>query len=352
MTRAYAPSIDDMTNRHRLIVIVIVLAALHGAIVFAGFLAPYDAASQNRSLPFVPPTRVHFFDSTGHFSPRPFVYGWIAREDVFGQYTEDRSESYPVHFLLPGDCYRLAGVMPSKMHLFGVNTPQHVFLFGTDGFGRDVFSRALYGGQISLLAGLLATAITLGVGSLMGALAGFYGGWLDDLLMRLADLFLALPWLYLLFAVRAFLPLRMEPSQAFFALVCVIGVVGWAKPARLVRGIFLSAKERNYVHAARGFGAGDAYIIRRHILPQASGVIFTQAVLLIPQYIMAEISLSFLGLGVGEPVPTWGNMMNALMQINALQSYWWMIAPGLIAMPFFLGYQILGRALDTSIIEA
>ena len=170
--------------------------------------------------------------------------------------------------------------------------------------------------------------------------------------MRAADLFLALPWLYLLFAVRAFLPLQIEPIQAFTVLVCVIGLVGWAKPARLVRGIFLSVRERNFVHAARGFGARDFYIIRRHLLPEASGVILTQMALLVPQYVMAEITLSFLGLGIGEPVPTWGNMLNALMQIHVLQTYWWMIAPGLITIPFFLGYHLLGTALDEHVAKA
>ena len=338
--------------RHKFIALVVLLAALHAAVIFAGFLAPYDAASQNRELPFVPPTRLHFFDSAGHFTMRPFVHLWKARGDVFGEYEEDSSQAYPLRFFVSGDRYRLAGLVLSETHLFGVSAPAQIFLVGTDGFGRDVFSRTLYGGQISLSAGLLATAITLAVGSFIGGLAGFYGGWLDDLLMRVADLFLALPWLYLLFAVRAFLPLQMEPLQAFIVLISVIGFVGWARPARLVRGVFLSARERNFVHAARGFGAGDGYIVRRHIVPQASGVILTQAALLVPQYVMAEITLSFLGLGVGEPVPTWGNMLNALMQINVLQSYWWMIAPGLMTIPFFLGYQVLGTLLDRRVARA
>jgi peptide/nickel transport system permease protein len=340
-----------MTPRQRIILLILPLAVLHAAVFFAGFLAPYDVASQNRELPFAPPSRIHFFNSSGHLS-RPFIYSWKPREGAFAEYDEDRSQSFPVQFLLRGDHYRFAGVIPCERHLFGTSGPSKVFILGTDGFGRDVFSRALYGGQVSLLAGLLATGITIAVGGALGALAGFYGGWLDDMLMRAADLFLALPWLYLLFAVRAFLPLQIEPIQAFTVLVCVIGLVGWAKPARLVRGIFLSVRERNFVYAARGFGARDFYIIRRHVLPEASGVIFTQVALLIPQYVMAEITLSFLGLGIGEPVPTWGNMLNALMQIHVLQTYWWMIAPGLITIPFFLGYHLLGAALDERVAKA
>jgi peptide/nickel transport system permease protein len=228
----------------------------------------------------------------------------------------------------------------------GIDSPGRINLLGTDGFGRDVFSRTLLGGQISLLSGLLATAVTISVGSLIGGLAGFYGGWVDEVLMRGADLFLSLPWLYLLLALRAFLPLQIEPQEAFLLLVVVIGFVGWARPGRLIRGVILSAKERKFVLAARGFGAGDFYILRRHVLPQASGVILTQAVLLVPQYVLAEITLSFLGLGIGEPVPTWGNMLTAVTQVHVLQSYWWMIAPGLAAIPFFLSYLALGNALE------
>src|SRR5882724_2379461 len=154
----------------------------------------------------------------------------------------------------------------------------------------------------------LGAALTLVIGAGIGAAAGYYGGWRADLLMRLAELFLALPWLYLLFAIRAFLPLALNPLQAFFLIVAVIAAVGWARPARLVRGIVLSAKERDFVRAARGFGASDLYLLRRHIFPETSSVLLTQAAILIPQYVLAEMTLSFLGLGVREPVPSWGNL--------------------------------------------
>src|SRR5262249_4274255 len=156
----------------------------------------------------------------------------------------------------------------------------------------------LYGGQVSLFAGLVATALSLGLGLLIGALAGYLGSWLDDAMMRAAEVFMALPWIYLLFAVRAFLPLHVGPRQSFFLVVGVIGLTGGAGPGRLVRGVILSAKERVFVRAARGFGASTAYILRRHLLPETSGVMLTQAVLLIPQCILAEVTLSFFGLGV------------------------------------------------------
>jgi peptide/nickel transport system permease protein len=217
---------------------------------------------------------------------------------------------------------------------------------GSDTYGRDQFSRVLYGGQLSLLAGLLGTSLTLLLGALVGTAAGFYGGWRDDLLMRFAELFMALPWLYLLFALRAFLPLTVEPHEAFLLVIATLGAVGWARPARLVRGVVLSEKERDYVRAARGFGASPGYLLRRHILPATSNVLLTQAAILVPQFVLAEMTLSFLGLGVPEPVPSWGNLLASLQQYSVLISCWWMYLPAVAIVPFFVGYQGLASALQ------
>ena len=323
------------------------LAAIHVAAFFADFLAPYPPTEQNRSMPYAPPTRLRFVDKAGRFHLRPFVY--LAEEEgATGRYREDRNQAFPVRFLVRagGDGGDFQG---GGLHLFGVEEPARLFLLGTDGFGRDQLSRLLHGARISLFAGLLATALSLGAGWLLGTLAGFYGGWIDSLLMRSADLFLALPWLYLLFAVRAVLPLDVSPAQAFLLLVLIIGLVDWARPARLVRGVVSSARERPYVLAARGFGAGDVYLIRRHIAPQTAGLLLTQAALLVPQYILAEVTLSFLGLGVSDPVPSWGNMLTALQRYHVLSSYWWMWLPGLALVPVFLAYFALSEALHARV---
>lgn len=176
--------------------------------------------------------------------------------------------------------------------------------------------------------------------------AGYYGGWRDELLMRIAELFLALPWLYLLFALRAFLPLAVSPFDAFLLVVVVIGFVGWARPARLVRGVVLTVKERDFVRAARGFGASNFYLLRRHIFPETAGVLLTQAAILVPQFVLAEMTLSFLGLGVPEPAASWGNLLASLQQYSVLVSYWWMYLPALVIVPFFLGYLGLASALQ------
>ncbi len=334
-----------MRQRKKLALIISFLAGLHGVVLGAGFFAPYDAAAQNRELPFAPPMRLHFLDERGNFHLRPFVYPGLPRTASYSGYQEDRSRAFPVRFFVTGAPYSVARLFRARLHLFGADPPAKVFLFGTDGFGRDLFSRMLYGGQISLLAGLLAAGLSLALGLVLGAVAGFYGGWADEALMRGAELFLALPWLYLLFAIRAFLPLQIGPAQAFLLLIVVIGLVGWARPARLVRGVVLSARERDYVRAAKGFGATDIYLLRRHVLPQTFGVLLTQAAILVPQYILAEVTLSFLGLGVGEPVPSWGNMLASLQQYYVLASYWWMFLPGFALVPFFLGYSALANAL-------
>jgi peptide/nickel transport system permease protein len=251
-----------------------------------------------------------------------------------------------VQLLVRGAPYTLLGIVRCNLHLFGVSAPARLFLMGTDAYGRDVFSRFLFGGEVTLFAGLLATALTLILGAILGILSGYYGGWVDAVVMRGAELFLALPWLYLLFALRAFLPLSLNAVQAFLLLIAVIGIVGWARPARMIRGVVLSSRERHYLLAARLFGGSDGYLMRRHILPDTYSIVMTQAALLIPQYVLAEVVLSFLGLGVGEPTPSWGNMLSTLQQYSVLASYWWMVIPGLALVPVFLGYIILASDLS------
>lgn len=327
-----------MVAKRKIIAALVLLFALHLAIFLAGFVAPGDPATQSRDFPFTPPTHVHFVDAHGQIHFRPFVYQSVASPDGLYQYQESREREYPVHLFVSGPEYKIAGVLPTRLHLLGVDAPAQVFLAGTDNYGRDQFSRILFGGQMSIAAGLLATGISLFLGLLIGCVSGFYGKWIDESVMRLAELFLVLPWLYLLLAVRAFLPLHIPPAQAFFLLIAVIGTIGWARPARLIRGVVLSAKNRKYVLASRSFGASDFYILRRHVLPHTYGILLTQAALLVPQYIIAEVMLSFFGLGLGEPTPSWGNLLANLQQYNVMVSYWWMFAPALALVLVSLGY--------------
>lgn len=306
------------------------LVILHAAVLLAGFLAPYGYADQHRYFPYAPPSRIHFIDSGGRFHARPFVYGLAP--DGAGGYRDDTARVYPLRFVIHG-------------RLFGVDEPAVIFPLGSDGYGRDVFSRLLYGGRISLATGLAATLVSLALGLALGATAGFFGGWFDALLMRGGELVMALPWLYLLLAARAFLPLHIGALESFALLVAIVGGIGWVRPARLIRGVALSARERGYVEAARGFGASDVYLLRRHVLPETYGVALTQATVLIPQFILAEVTLSFFGLGIGEPLPSWGNMLAEARQYHALVSHAWMLSPAFAAIPILLCYLILADSL-------
>jgi peptide/nickel transport system permease protein len=317
------------------------LVGLHLLVLLAGFMAPYDPVDQARAFPFAPPTPLQFVDADGRFHFRPFVYGVAPDPNNFDRYVDDTTQRFPVRLMVTGATYTLLPGVQSRIHLFGVDAPGRISLLGTDGFGRDVLSRLLHGGRVSIGAGLVATLCALLVAVTIGTLAGFFGGRFDGVLMRAADLFMAVPWLYLLFAVRAALPLHLDTRATFLLLVAVLGVVGWAQPARLIRGIVLSARERTYVTAARGFGAASPYLLRRHVFPQAWGVILTQAGVLVPQYMLAEVTLSFLGLGVGEPTPSWGAMLGSLQQYSVLTSYWWMFAPAVALVGVSVAYHAL-----------
>lgn len=283
------------------------LAALYAVALAPGFFAPFDPSDQFRDRPFQPPAL--------------------------------RSQ---LHFFVQGAPYEIAGLIECKYHLVGFGS-EPSFPLGTDSLGRDQLSRILHGAQISLFTAFLATLITLSLAAITGGVAGYFGGWVDSLLMRLAELSLVLPWLYLLIAIRAALPLHVGPLKAFVLLIVVIGAVGWARPAKLVRGVVLSARERSFVSVARGFGASDWYLLRRHVLPHTYGVIFTQAAILIPQYLLAEVALSFVGLGVAEPIPTLGNMLVPLRRYDIAVSYWWMYLPGFAVMVVLILHSAVTR---------
>lgn len=333
-----------MTSGATFRALLFVLAAVHLVLLLPGFFAPYDPAQQDRDLSFAPPTPLHFVARDGTWHLRPFIYP--VAPDERGSYAPQTNREYPLRFFVRGTPYRLLGVIPTSVHLIGLDPGARLSLLGTDRFGRDQLSRLLYGGQISLFAGLLAAALALALGTLIGTISGFYGRWVDDGLMRVGEVFLALPWLYLLFAVRAFLPLSVPASTTFFLVVIIIGLVGWVRPARLVRGIVLSVKERNYVRAAQGFGGSSLYVLRRHIAPETYPVLLTQATLLIPQFILAEVTLSLLGLGIAEPVPSWGNMLGSALQYHVMVAYAWMFLPALALAIMFVAYFAFADALQ------
>ena len=304
-----------MTGRSSFWLAATLLACVHIVALAADFLAPYPFDEQRRSLSYSAP---------------------------------ESAQPGRVHFFVHGYRYRLLGIVSCDRHLFGVDPPATLFLLGSDGLGRDQFSRLLQASRISLAAAWMPTAFSLAAGLLFGTLSGFYGGWLDSWIMRLGEASLALPWLYLLLAGRALLPLNLAPGTGYLMLIAMVGLLGWARPARLIRGVVLSAKLRGYVAAARSFGASDAYLLRVHVIPDALSVAATQAMLLAPRYLLAEVTLSFLGLGVDEPIPSWGNMLAGAQHYYVLASYWWMLLPALppavvCFCSFTIGDELLAR---------
>jgi peptide/nickel transport system permease protein len=209
---------------------------------------------------------------------------------------------------------------------------------GTDDLGRDVLTRILYGARISLLVGFVAVGIATGIGIFLGALAGYYGRWIDALLMRFVDIMLCFPTFFLILAVIAFL----DPS--IWNIMIIIGLTGWMGVARLVRAEFLSLRERDFVLAARAVGAGDARIIFRHILPNALSPVLVSVTLGVAGAILTESALSFLGIGVQPPTPSWGNMLITGKQ--TLGTAWWMsVFPGVAILVTVLGYNLLGEGI-------
>lgn len=336
--------------------------------LFADFLAPYGEAQsfrrgeENRS--YAPPTRVYWRDpETGAFT-RPFVYPVERTRDMETLrtvFTEDRSEAYPIRFFVRGHAYvppplsllprglrRQLGLdIRSDWHLFGVEFPATIYLWGADQFGRDVFGRIMFGARISLTIGILASFISLGLGMILGGLSGFYGGLLDDFLMRLVEVLATIPSLFLLLALRALFPLEMNPSAVFVLLISILGFISWGAIARVVRGLALSLREEEYIQAARAIGGRDWRVLWRHLLPGTAAYAIVSFSLLIPGFILTEAGLSFLGLGMSEPASSWGLML-AVAQEGGIQTFTqrpWMLLPGLFIFITVLAFNFVGDGL-------
>jgi peptide/nickel transport system permease protein len=324
------------------------LALLGGFVilaVLADLLAPYDPATQHRQSPFAPPALPRLVDADGRWHWPPFVYAAQLVDRSEMSYAEERSQRFPLRFFVTGEEYRLLGVVPCRIRFFGVDEPARFFILGSDALGRDVFSRLLHGARLSLAIAAVALLISFPLALLLGSVAGFYGGALDFLLMRLIELFLALPALYLVIALRSALPLSLAPEKVFLAMVVVIALFGWAYVARVVRGMTLSLRERDFVIAAIALGASDLRVISRHILPHLAGFTLTQAAIAAPGYILAEVTLSYLGLGAQEPLPSWGNMLAASQSVQTLSQRWWNLAPAGAIFAVSLAFHLIAEGL-------
>ncbi len=322
-----------------------VLLALYAAALLAGFFAPYSFQNEDRNYSYAPPASVRFFDGGKFVGPYVPSMQLTFNEYNARIYRIDPDEKYPVRFFVPGDEYRLLGVFPCRYHLFSVDSPGRIYLLGADARGRDVFSRLLYGAQVSLSIGLIGVFISFTIGLFVGGVSGYYGGRLDNFLMRLCEMVMMVPGFYLLLALRAAVPDNFNSLQVYFAIIIILSFVGWAGLARIIRGMCLSLREREYVLAARSLGLSDFKIITRHILPHTLSYSIFAVMLSIPGYILGESGLSLIGLGIQDPYASWGNMLSDAMSIVRIKFAPWILWPAFFIFLTVVCFNIIGDAL-------
>ena len=319
------------------------LVILYLMALLAPFLAPYAESDIDRERFFHPPTPLHLRDAQGHWHS-PFVYGTRAGLDQ--SYEVDASQRYPLRLFPRGAHYRLFGLVPCDRHLFGVDRPGRIFLLGADDTGRDVWTRLLYGAQVSLTVGIVGIAISFTLGLLLGGISGYFGGWVDTLIMRSTELLLSIPGLYLIVALRGVFPLELPSQQTYLAIVAILSFIGWATLARVIRGMVLSIRQAEFVLAAEAMGASSLRIIVRHVLPNTMSFTIVAATVAVPGYILGEVFLSFLGVGVQPPAASWGNMLNAARSERVLTSFPWMLlAPGVAIFLTVMAFNFFGDGL-------
>jgi peptide/nickel transport system permease protein len=333
-------------RKHRVAMVGLgILAVLYTMMLFAEFLAPYPLDFTDRNRFFHPPILPRFVDVEGRVHLRPFVYATTLVDPQLRIYRPDTSRRYPVRFFVQGEPYRLFWLIPTRVHLFGVDEPGRIFLMGTDQFGRDLFSRILYGSRVSLLIGIMVVSITIPIGMVYGGIAGYYGGRVDNLMMRVVEAIIALPGFYLLITLSAILPTNVGCTTRFYLIVIILSFLGWTGFSRLIRGYVLSLKEREFVLAARALGRDDLGIILRHILPNTASLVLVVATLSIPGAILGESGLSFLGFGVREPCASWGNLLTAGTNLINLSRSPWLLLPGVFIVLAVVAYNFLGDGL-------
>ena len=322
----------------------VVLVLFYGAALFAPFLSPYDVETQDRYRGFHPPTAVHFRDAGGNWR-RPFVRSTELSDPMRTKYSEVEGTEHSIRWFVRGAPYRLWGVIESDIHLFGAQGDARIHIMGTDQVGRDVFSRLLHGARISLSVGLIGILITYTLGLVFGGIAGYYGGVVDNLLMRFSEILMSIPGLYLILALRAAFPADLRSDLVYLIIILILSLVYWASLARIIRGMVLSLRENEYVTAAEALGLSSIRIILRHILPNTMSFVIVAATISVPAYILGEVALSFLGAGIQEPIPSWGNMLQQAQSIRVLKSFPWILTPGVFIFLTVLAFNFLGDGL-------
>lgn len=343
----------------------ILLLVFYFAVIAADFVAPYDPYVSQTNGSLLPPTRIYWVSQSGQFVG-PHVYpttqGDTNLETGDRKIIVDYKKPSPLRLFVSGPKYRLLQLslplppkwdevtifsgIPLNWHLFGTPNEAKINILGTDDQGRDQFSRLVHGGRISMFIGLFGVAVSFPLGLLIGGISGYFGGVIDSLIMRFAEVLMTFPSIYLLVTLGAVLPPGLSSTQRFVLIVVITSVINWAGLARVIRGQVLSIKEREFVQAARAMGGNPIYIILRHVLPQTATYVIISATLAIPSFIGSEAILSLIGLGIQQPDPSWGNMLSLASNASILVLQPWLIwPPAVLIILTVLAFNLLGDGL-------
>jgi peptide/nickel transport system permease protein len=334
-------------KKHRVAVAAaIVLLIMYTAILFVEFLAPYNVHSRNVDYIFAPPQRVHLFDKGAFVGPFVYAYDYqLDMETLKRIYTPNPEKPQKLRFFCKGDGYRFWGLIDTDIHLACPPNGGTLFIAGSDRLGRDMFSRILYGMRISLTIGLIGVSVSFVLGMLFGGLAGYYGGWVDDIVQRAIEILRSIPHLPLWLALAAILPVTWSPLLIYFGITIILGLIDWTGLARAVRSRLLSLREEDFCVAAELMGASPTRIIFRHLMPSFMSHLIASATLAIPGMILGETALSFLGLGIRPPIVSWGVLLNDAQNIQVVALYPWLMLPMVPVVIVVLAFNFMGDGL-------
>jgi peptide/nickel transport system permease protein len=320
--------------------------------VFADFLSPTDPVTPNMQYAYTRPQGLYFVTADGRFSLRPFTFTQKQELDpatFLPNWVPDLSKPYPIRFFVQGYEYKLLGIFPSRLHLYGVDEGGTIFLLGTDKFGRDMMGRIAMGGRISLSLSICSTLIIIGVGAAIGIISGYYGGWVDNVIQRFIEFLQSFPALPLWMALAAVIPITWDQRLVFVTMAVIFALLGWTQLARQIRGKALALRETDFILAAKEMGASDRRIIFRHLFPNCLSHIIVVLTLTIPAIILSESFLSFLGIGIQEPLLSWGTMMREAQSLQTLGSNPWLMWPALFIVLAVIGFNFLGDGLRDAV---
>ena len=328
----------------------IVTLLIYLVAIFADFLAPFPTDAYSARYTYAPPQPLRVVTQTEEGRKWGlFVNGYTVEVDPVAlrrTFVVDPEVSFPIGVFVKGSAYKLLGFIPTNRHLLGpVNKGDPMYLLGADRLGRDVLSRTLLGTRISMSIGLVGVAMSLSLGVLLGGISGFYGGAIDNFIQRLIEFLQSIPSIPLWMGLAAAIPLTMPPLRVYFLITVILSVIGWTGLARVVRGKFFALKTEDFVTAARLDGSSDLRIIMRHMVPSFMSHIIAVVTLAIPGMILAETSLSFLGIGLRPPVVSWGVLLQEAQNIRSVATAPWLFWPGVAVIVAVLALNFLGDGL-------